>query len=100
MTDEARFLEIVGLIYGPTGLNQDQNEVFRQFLEFGSLVFLEISYNDSLQQCLTSSNGKTHEKKNWEFKFGPKEPKSDPKLFFLSFYHVWLLSFPLKHIRR
>ena len=99
MTDEARFLGIVGLNLGPTGLNQDQNEVFRQFLEFGSLVFLEIACNDTLQQCLTSSNGKTHEKKNWESKFGPKEPKSDPKLVFLSFYHVWLLSFPLKYIR-
>ena len=28
----------------------------------GLLVFLEIAYNDSLQQCITSSKGKTHEK--------------------------------------
>ena len=32
------------------------------FLEFGSLSFLEIAYNDSLQQCLTSKRRKTHEK--------------------------------------
>ena len=34
---------------GPTGLNQGQNEVFRPFLEFGSKVFLEIAYNESLK---------------------------------------------------
>ena len=32
------------------------------FFKFGSLVFLEIAYNDSLQQFITSSNGKTLEK--------------------------------------
>ena len=29
------------------------------------LVFLEIAYNDSLQQCITSSRGKSLEKKFW-----------------------------------
>ena len=38
---------------------------FFHFLEFGSLVFLEIAYYDSLQQCVTSSRGKTQEKKFW-----------------------------------
>ena len=28
-------------------------------------VFLEITYNDSLQQCLRSSRGKTREKNSW-----------------------------------
>ena len=37
---------------------------FLPFVKFSSLVFLEIIYNDSLQQCITSSWGKTHEK-NW-----------------------------------
>ena len=32
------------------------------FLKFGSLVFLEIACNDILQQCKTSSRGKTHKK--------------------------------------
>ena len=40
----------------------EQKEVFRHFFA-GSLVFLEITYNDSLQQCLTSNKGKAHEKK-------------------------------------
>ena len=48
---------------------------FLPFVKFSSLVFLEIIYNDSLQQCITSSWGKTHEK-NWEgggSKFGPEQ---------------------------
>ena len=32
------------------------------FLDFGSLAFLDIAYNDSLQQCLTSSRCKVYEK--------------------------------------
>ena len=60
MTDQARFLKKkkkkktnCGLNLGPAGLNQAQNEVFCYFLEFGSQVFLEIEYDDTLQQCLT-----------------------------------------------
>ena len=52
---------------------------------FGLLFFLEIAYEDSLQQCLTSSRGKTHEK-HLEPKFGPKGPKSGLKL--VSFRHI------------
>ena len=47
---------------GLTGLNNAQNEVFRYFLEFGSKVFPEFEYDDSLRQCLTSSRSKTHGK--------------------------------------
>ena len=36
---------------------------FCQFLEVGSLVFLEIAFTDSLQQCLIPSRDKTDEKK-------------------------------------
>ena len=32
------------------------------FLDFASLVFLDNAYNDSLQQCLTSSRCKVYEK--------------------------------------
>ena len=39
---------------------------FPHFLKFGSLVFLEISYNDSLHQFLTSSGTKIQEKKLWD----------------------------------
>ena len=47
---------------GPTGLIQVQNEVFHYFLKFESLVFLEIAYSYSLQQCLKFSRGNTHKK--------------------------------------
>ena len=62
MTDETRFFKKIfrGSNLGPTGLNQVQNKVYHHFLEFGSLVFLEIAYNDSLQRCVRSSGGKTH----------------------------------------
>ena len=49
---------------GPIGLNLAQDEFFCHFLEFGSLVFLELTYNDSLEQCQTSNRGKTHKKNN------------------------------------
>ena len=62
--------------FGPAGLNQAQNKVFRHFLEFGSLVFLEIVYSDSLQQCLTSTRGETYEKR-FATQIGPNESKSD-----------------------
>ena len=38
---------------------------FYYYLKFGSLVSLDIAYNDSSQQCLTYSWGKIHEKKLW-----------------------------------
>ena len=66
---------------------------FLSFLKFGSLVFLAILYNDSLQQCLTSRRRQIHEKKIWGFKFGPKGPKSCLKLDFLPFSHVCSLFF-------
>ena len=47
------------------GQNRAQNKVFCHFLKFSSLVFLEIAYNDSLQQCLTSSTDKIYEKFFW-----------------------------------
>ena len=59
MTEEARFLnkKSGGPNLDSMGLNYVQNEVF---LEFGSLVFLEILYNDTMS--LTYSRGKTYEK--------------------------------------
>ena len=52
------------------------------FLRFGSLVFLEIAYNDSLQQCLTSRRSKTHEQTFWGPTFSQNRPKPGPKLVF------------------
>ena len=80
MTDEGTFLEkkILQPKLRPNGRNQAQNEVFRHFLAFVSLVFREIDYNDNVQQCLMFSRGKTHGKKFLGPKFGPNEPKSGP----------------------
>ena len=42
----------------PKGPKLDPKLGFLSFLKFGSLVFLEIAYSDSLQQCITSNRGK------------------------------------------
>ena len=55
---------------------------------FGSLVFFKIALDDSLEQCLTTSRGRTT-KKILGPKFGPNELKSGPKLGFLSFFQVF-----------
>ena len=47
---------------GQMGQNRAQSYVFCFFLKFGSLVFLEIAYNYSLQRCVTTSGVKIHEK--------------------------------------
>ena len=47
-----------------------QNEVDHHFLEFGSYVFLEIAYNNSLRQRLMSSRGKSHEKNFENLNYG------------------------------
>ena len=62
--------------------------------KFGLLVFLEIACNGSLQQFITSSRRKTHEKKFWGPNLGRNGPKSGPVLGFLPFSQVWFVSFP------
>ena len=44
----------------PKGPNLARNLFFCHFLKFGLLLFLEIAYNGSLQQCQTSSRDKIH----------------------------------------
>ena len=39
-----------------------------------------------------TSRAKTHNK-NWGPKFGPNDPKSDPKLGVLLLFQVWVISF-------
>ena len=97
MTDEARFLKkkkkkkkIWRPEFGLMGLNW--------LLEFGSYVFLKITYNNSLRPCLTSRRNKIYGKKNWGPKLGPSGPKSGPKLGLLSFSQVCFISFPLNCI--
>ena len=86
MTDKAKFLnkKIWWPQFEPTDLNQTHNDVFRHFLEFGSYVFLKIANDNSLQQCLTFSGGKTQEKNFW-FLIWDKWPEIGPKLGFLPF---------------
>ena len=55
---------------------------FCHFRKSGVLVMFSFRWNDSLEQCLITSRGKTH-KKNWEAKFGPNCPKLGPILGFL-----------------
>ena len=52
--------------------NQAQKLVFRLFLQFGALVFFQVSLDDSLEQCLTTSRDKTQEKKFRGLKLGRK----------------------------
>ena len=68
-------------------LNQIQNEVFHRFLKFGLYVFLEIAYNYSMRQVLTSGPGKTHEKKLGTQIWAKREKSFSP------FPQVWFISF-------
>ena len=67
VTNEARFLKkkLAARIWGEWGKMEPKIRVFCHFLKIGSFVFLEIVYNDSLQQCLTSSRSKIHKKIFW-----------------------------------
>ena len=67
-------------------LNWTQNEVFVNFLEFGSLDFLEVAYNDSLQQYLTSCKITTHKKFFFGAQILAKWAKIEPKVSF--FWHI------------
>ena len=61
---------------------------------FGLLVFLEIAYNDSLQESITSSRGKTHEKNLGDQICAKTGQNQGPELAFLPFSEVWFISFP------
>ena len=80
--------------FGPKQVKMSLKLVFFLFLMFGSLVFFEIGYNDSLQQCLTSSRGKVQEK-NFGHQIWAKGTNSRPKTsFFLPFSQVCFISLP------
>ena len=66
---------------GQKGPKLGAKMVFGHFLKFGSIVFLEIAYNDSLQQCIISSRGKTHEKNFW-IQIWAKQAKIGSKISF------------------
>ena len=78
----------MGLKVGPKGTKSGPKLVFFlfcHFLKFGSLVFVEIARNGSLQQIITSISGKTLENLLGGQNLGQNGPKSDPKLVFLLF---------------
>ena len=64
---------------GPMAQNQHQNEVFRNFLKFRSYTFLEITYIDSFQDCLTSGRDETNEKKLGD-QIWVKQAKIEPQI--------------------
>ena len=84
--------------FAPKGPKSSPKLVFFHFLKFCSLVFFQIAYNDSLQQCITSSRDKSHGKNILGPNLGQNEPKSGPKLGFLPFSQAWFISFPLNCI--
>ena len=83
-----------GSEFGSNGLKSGSKLCFLPFSQVGSLVFLEIAYNDSLQQCPISSRGKIHKrrKKNCDPNLS-KGSKLGPELGFLPFSKVWFISF-------
>ena len=69
------------------------------FLKIGSLGFFDIVHDDSWLWYLVADEARFFFKKNWQSEFGPKGPKSGPKLGFLSFSEVWFISFPCNCIQ-
>ena len=69
------------------------------FLNFVSLVFLEIAYNYSLQQCITSSRDKNPQNKFLGPNLGQNGPKLSLILGFQPFFQVWFISFPLNFVQ-
>ena len=75
--------------------NLFQNQVFCHFLKFGSLVFLEIAYNDRLQHYVTCSRGKIYQKKIWA-QIWSKGTKIRPKTRFFAIFSSLFHQFYLK----
>ena len=85
-------------MFGPKWPKSGLKLGFLPFSHFWLLVFLEIAYIDSLQQCITSGRGKTHKKTFLGPNLGQNGSKSSPKLGFLAFSQVQFISFPLSCI--
>ena len=86
--------KILGPKFKPYSPKLRQKLDFSHFLQFGSLVFLEIAQDDSLGQCLTSSRGKASEKKNLALNIGQMSQNWTQNQVFHIFL-VRLISFPL-----
>ena len=92
MTAEIHYKKFWGPNWGRRDQNQTRNQGFCYFLQFGLLVFLEIAYIDSLQQCMSSFSGKTR-RKILGIQIWVKQAKIGSKIRFLSFFQVWFISF-------
>ena len=77
--------EIFGPKFKPKEPKSCLELFFCYFFKFGSLVFLEIEYSDSLEQCVTSTKGKTY-KKDFGTKLWPKRTKIRPKISFFAIF--------------
>ena len=86
VTDGARFLKKSFGSPNLTKIGPKTRFFFSHFLKFGSLVFLSITFDDRLEQCLTTSRGKTF-KKFCGPKSGPNRPESGLKLGFIFPWH-------------
>ena len=74
--------------------NQHQNEVFCNFLKFGSYTFPEITYSDSFQHWLTSGRDETNEKK-LTHQIWVKQAKLGPQIKLFDTFKFLFISFPL-----
>ena len=83
---------------GPNGPKSGPKWGFLLFSWVWIILFPWNCINDNLLQWLTSSRGKTHEKKNWGPKFGSDLPRLGPKLGFSPFSQVWFIIFSLNCI--
>ena len=77
--------KILGSKFGPKGPKSGQKLGFLPVSQVWFISCLEIAYNDSLQQCITSSRGKTHETDFWGTKFGLKLARIWPEIRFCLF---------------
>ena len=68
------------------------------FIDKVHWFFLEITYNDRLQQYLKSRGDKIREKKFWDQIWG-EGSKIKPKTRLLTIFQVWFISFPCNCIQ-
>ena len=75
----------VGVQIWAKGTKTSPETKFFAFSRVWFIFFFEIAYNDNLQQCITSCEDKTHNKKLLVTKFGLKLTKIEPDTRFSIF---------------
>ena len=84
------------LNWGQMTQNWAQNFFFCYFLKYGSLIFLETAYNNSLQRCIRCGRGKIMKKKILDPNLGQRCQNWAPNFVFLSFLSLYFMLFYLK----